>query len=66
MILILGYFSVLCNPRQTQNGLALFAWWVLLEFVVDFGFALTYTGAVKDPLASSIVLAIIVSCAVAW
>ncbi|XP_030253629.1 uncharacterized protein LOC115569716 [Sparus aurata] len=50
----------------TQNGLAVFAWWSLLNAVVGLGVVLKYKGGVQDPLISAIVLAIICVCALTW
>ncbi|XP_038585367.1 uncharacterized protein LOC119910704 [Micropterus salmoides] len=50
----------------TQNGLALFAWWSLLNAVVGVGIVLKYKAGVPDPLVSTIVLTTISSCTIIW
>ncbi|XP_031705717.1 uncharacterized protein LOC116384858 [Anarrhichthys ocellatus] len=61
------------NPRViswtcylTQNGLAVFAWWSLLNAVVGLGIVLKYKACVPDPLMSTIVLTIVSLCAIIW
>ncbi|XP_022622764.1 uncharacterized protein LOC111237805 [Seriola dumerili] len=50
----------------TQNGLAVFAWWSLLNAVVGFGIVLKYKAGVPDPLVSTIVLAIVSLSTITW
>ncbi|XP_054479273.1 uncharacterized protein LOC129111009 [Anoplopoma fimbria] len=50
----------------TQNGLAVFAWWSLLNALVGLGIVLKYKASVPDPLMSTIVLTIVSSCTVIW
>ncbi|KAK9527666.1 hypothetical protein VZT92_014208 [Zoarces viviparus] len=50
----------------TQNGLAVFAWWSLLNAVVGLGIVLKYKACVPDPLTSTIVLTIVSSCTIIW
>ncbi|XP_049913253.1 uncharacterized protein LOC126398094 [Epinephelus moara] len=50
----------------TQNGLAVFAWWSLLNAVVGLGIVLKYKIDVPDPLISTVVLTIISLCAINW
>lgn len=57
---------VLYHLWQTQNGLAVFAWWSLLNAVVGLGIVLKYKAGVPDPLVSTIVLAIVSLCIVIW
>ncbi|XP_051267327.1 uncharacterized protein LOC127369723 [Dicentrarchus labrax] len=50
----------------TQNGLAVFAWWALLNAVVGLGIVFKYKVGVPDPLISTIVLTIVFLCTVTW
>ncbi|XP_071341126.1 uncharacterized protein [Trachinotus anak] len=50
----------------TQNGLAVFAWWSLLNAVVGLGIVLKYKAGVPDPLVSTIVLTIVSLCTIIW
>ncbi|XP_072307464.1 uncharacterized protein [Eucyclogobius newberryi] len=50
----------------TQSGLALFAWWTLQIASVNFGIVLKYKAEVQDPVASTIVLTIILLAAIIW
>ncbi|KAF1373095.1 hypothetical protein PFLUV_G00256760 [Perca fluviatilis] len=50
----------------TQNGLAVFAWWSLLNAVVGLGIVLKYKHDVPDPLISTIVLTIVSVCTIIW
>lgn len=51
---------------QTQNGLAVFAWWSLLNAVVGLGVVFKYEADVPDPLISTIVLTIVLLCTITW
>ncbi|TNN73401.1 hypothetical protein EYF80_016355 [Liparis tanakae] len=57
---------VLWTRYLTQNGLAVFGWWSLLNAVVGLGIVLKYKASVPDPLMSTIVLTIISSFAIIW
>ncbi|XP_056290663.1 uncharacterized protein LOC130206634 [Pseudoliparis swirei] len=57
---------VLWTRYLTQNGLAVFGWWSLLNAVVGFGIVLKYKASVPDPLMSTIVLTIISTFAIIW
>ncbi|XP_041670384.1 uncharacterized protein LOC121527473 [Cheilinus undulatus] len=50
----------------TQNSLAAFAWWSLLNAVVGLGVLFKHTVGVPDPLISTIVLTIVFLCVIAW
>ncbi|XP_034562597.1 uncharacterized protein LOC117829142 [Notolabrus celidotus] len=50
----------------TQNGLAVFAWWTLLNSLVDLGIVIKYNGGVPDPLVSTVVLSLVSLCAIIW
>lgn len=50
----------------TQSGLALFSWWTLLIAVVNFGIVLKYKAGVPDPMVSTLVLTVILLCAMNW
>ncbi|XP_047424417.1 uncharacterized protein LOC124995787 [Mugil cephalus] len=50
----------------TQNGLALFAWWSLLNALVGLGVVLKHKAGVPDPLVSTIVLTIVSLCIITW
>ncbi|KAM9713326.1 uncharacterized protein ACNS7B_023555 [Menidia menidia] len=50
----------------TQNGLAMFAWWSLLDAAVGLGIVLKYNNNVPDPLISTITLSIIFLCIFVW
>ncbi|XP_037311118.2 uncharacterized protein LOC119198266 [Pungitius pungitius] len=50
----------------TQNGLAAFAWWSLLNAALGLGIALKYEARVPDPLSSTAVLTAVSSCTVMW
>ncbi|XP_068566016.1 uncharacterized protein [Cebidichthys violaceus] len=61
------------NPRVilwtrylTQNGLAVFAWWSLLNAVVGHGIVLKYKACVPDPLMSTVVLTTVSFCTIIW
>ncbi|XP_078147660.1 uncharacterized protein LOC144543507 [Centroberyx gerrardi] len=61
------------NPSETwwiryltQNGLALFAWWALLEAVVCFGIVLKYKAGLQDPAVSTAVLTVIFFFMLTW
>lgn len=51
---------------QTQNGLAMFAWYSLLNAVVGLGIVFKYKAGVTDPLVSTIVLTIVALCTITW
>ncbi|KAE8279807.1 hypothetical protein D5F01_LYC21937 [Larimichthys crocea] len=64
---------VAINPRVfsvtrylTQNGLAAFAWWTLLNALVDLGIVFKYKAGVPDPLISIVVLILVAICALTW
>ncbi|XP_028289203.1 uncharacterized protein LOC114453486 [Parambassis ranga] len=50
----------------TQNGLAVFAWWSLLNAVLGIGIVLRYNAGVPDPLISTLVLTIITLYIITW
>lgn len=50
----------------TQNGLAVFAWWSLLDAVVGLGIVFKYKGGVPDPLVSTAALTVVALWAVTW
>nr|XP_040023822.1 uncharacterized protein LOC120812078 [Gasterosteus aculeatus aculeatus] len=50
----------------TQNGLAAFAWWSLLNAVLGLGIVLKYRARVPDPLTSTFVLTVVSSCIIIW
>ncbi|GAA6215056.1 uncharacterized protein LOC108889554 [Lates japonicus] len=50
----------------TQNGLAVFAWWTLLNAVVDLGIVLKYRAGLPDPQVSTIMLTIVTLCTMIW
>ncbi|XP_019942965.2 uncharacterized protein [Paralichthys olivaceus] len=50
----------------TQNGLAMFAWWSLLDAVVGLGIVFKYKHAMSDPPVSTGVLTMISLCAITW
>ncbi|KAM6971662.1 uncharacterized protein LKV04_017222 [Tautogolabrus adspersus] len=50
----------------TQNGLAVFAWWSLLNAVEGLGILFKYKAGVSDPLISTVVLTIVFLCAITW
>ncbi|XP_035475631.1 uncharacterized protein LOC118291456 [Scophthalmus maximus] len=58
--------GILWTRYLTQNGLAVFAWWSLLNAVVGLGIVLKYKAGVPDPLASTIVLTIVSLCTITW
>ncbi|KAM4534241.1 uncharacterized protein PAE49_022526 [Odontesthes bonariensis] len=51
---------------QIQTGLAMFAWWSLLDAAVALGAVLKYNNNVPDPLVSTITLSIISLCIFTW
>ncbi|KAG8009514.1 hypothetical protein GBF38_017833 [Nibea albiflora] len=59
-----GVFTV--TRYLTQNGLAAFAWWTLLNALVDLGIVLKYKGGVPDPLISIMVLILVTFSAFTW
>nr|XP_033494448.1 uncharacterized protein LOC117264530 isoform X2 [Epinephelus lanceolatus] len=59
-------FVISWTRYLTQNGLAVFAWWSLLNAVVGLGIVLKYKIDVPDPLISTVVLTIISLCAINW
>ncbi|XP_029314010.1 uncharacterized protein LOC115025709 [Cottoperca gobio] len=61
------------NPRVilwtrylTQNGLAVFAWWSLLNAMLGFGVLLKYDAGMPDPLVSTVVLTIVSLFTIIW
>lgn len=50
----------------TQNCLAVFAWWSLLNAMVGFGVVLKYKVGVQDPQVSTLILTLIFFCTVTW
>ncbi|XP_034428337.1 uncharacterized protein LOC117753919 [Hippoglossus hippoglossus] len=57
---------ILWTRYLTQNGLAVFAWWSLLDAVVGLGIVFKYKDNVPDPLVSTAVLTIISLCTITW
>ncbi|CAB1340706.1 unnamed protein product, partial [Coregonus sp. 'balchen'] len=61
------------NPKEpwwtrylTQNGLAVFGWWTLLEALVSLGVVLRYQAGLPDPLVSSMVLTLLLLGMLIW
>ncbi|XP_056155784.1 uncharacterized protein LOC130130078 [Lampris incognitus] len=61
------------NPSETwwiryltQNGLALFATWTLLEANITLGIVFKYRAGLQDPMASSVVLTVLLLCMIIW
>ncbi|XP_010883777.1 uncharacterized protein LOC105019353 [Esox lucius] len=61
------------NPREpwwtrylTQNGLALFGWWTLLEALISLGVVMRYQAGVSDSLVSSLVLTLLLLGMLTW
>ncbi|XP_070709333.1 uncharacterized protein [Pempheris klunzingeri] len=50
----------------TQNGLAMFAWWSLLNAVVGLGIVFKYKAGVQDPLVSTFVITLVALYAITW
>ncbi|CAJ1082043.1 uncharacterized protein LOC121527473 [Xyrichtys novacula] len=49
-----------------QNGLAAFAWWSLLNYLVGLGIVFKYSAGMPDPLISTAVLTLVSLCTVTW
>ena len=55
-----------CVFLQTQNGLAAFVWWTLINALLGLGVIFKYQNGVPDPLVSTSVLILITICIIIW
>lgn len=51
---------------QTQNGLAAFVWWTLINALLGLGVIFKYRNGVPDPLVSTAVLVLITISIIIW
>lgn len=54
------------RPCQTQNGLAAFVWWTLVNALLGLGIIFKYRMGVADPLVSTGVLISVTICIIIW
>ncbi|XP_053269049.1 uncharacterized protein LOC128426209 [Pleuronectes platessa] len=57
---------ILWTRYLTQNGLAVFAWWSLVDAVVGLGIVFKYNVHLPDPMVSTAVLTVISVCTITW
>lgn len=58
--------SVCICSSQTQNGLAAFVWWTLINALLGLGVILKYRNGAPDPLVSTAVLVLVTICIIIW
>ncbi|CAB1349470.1 unnamed protein product, partial [Coregonus sp. 'balchen'] len=59
-------FYLIWTMINTQNGLATFGWWTLLEALDSLGLVPRYQASLPDPLVSSMVLTLLLLGMLIW